>query len=337
MDTPRISIENFKGISSLELEVKPFTVLIGPQSVGKSVTAKLLFYFQSLVDEAFVVSIHASDCSIESELLDRFARWLPEPTRKEGKPIVRYFIGEECFSLTHAGQPNSAWEITLPRFLEEEIGRIKREFSQAAKAPPDDDSLSMVVIRMRDQFRERIKERLGARALFNPRFVPAGRSFYAQFEKDAVSFFESATLDPFVAEFGKYLARVKDSQFSRPLRRSLEEKPVGGPIGGKPLERKMRREGQRDYISVQDGMKLPPALWSSGQQESLPLVFILQRFSAAHCPRPPEPGSSLRSLKRTFSPTSQRKMVELTSLAFNSARGELALFVTTHSPYVTQH
>ena len=38
MPTERLIIDNFKGISHLDLEVKPFTVLIGPQSVpGKSV------------------------------------------------------------------------------------------------------------------------------------------------------------------------------------------------------------------------------------------------------------------------------------------------------------
>ena len=36
-------IENFAGIEHLRLDVHPITVIIGLQSVGKSITAKLVY------------------------------------------------------------------------------------------------------------------------------------------------------------------------------------------------------------------------------------------------------------------------------------------------------
>jgi hypothetical protein len=338
MEKARISIDNFKGISHLELEVKPFTVLIGPQSVGKSVTAKLLYYFQSVVGELFNAATGVSEGSLESRLLERFSKLLPEPTRKSGKSTVRYFVGENCMSLNHAGQADSGWQIALPEFLEEEFGKIRKEFSELGEPQTEDDlkKLGFVSMQAQERYRKRIHEKLGARATFTPRFIPAGRSFYAQVEKDAVSFFKSAALDPFVAGFGQYLARIKDFQFSRMGHPKMPEKSglLAADLAESLLSGRYQREAQKDYISVQDGRKLPPALWSSGQQESLPLVFMLQKYSEGFLKSRTGTCLFIEEPEAHLFPASQRKIIELISLAFNSSEGALNLFVTTHSPYV---
>ena len=338
MATERITIENFKGISHLDLEVKPFTVLIGPQSVGKSVTAKLLYYFQSVILEIFNVATNDSDDPPEARLLERFSKLLPEPTRKSGKSSVHYFIGESSISLTHGEATDSNWQITLPKFLEEEFSKIRKEFSKEKKAQTEDDLRKLSFLRMQAQqtFLTRIQETAGLTATYNPRFIPAGRSFFAQVEKDVVSFFESASLDPFIAEFGRYLARIKDLQLSPPPKPKHFEKsgPLAAALAEQLLSGKYFREAQRDYLSVQDGRKLPASLWSSGQQESLPLVFMLQKYSEGSLK--PRTGTWLfiEEPEAHLFPTSQKIMVELVSLAFNSSAGKLKLFVTTHSPYV---
>ncbi|MEP0760932.1 AAA family ATPase [Coleofasciculus sp. FACHB-T130] len=47
----KLIIRNFAGIKELEIEVKRINILIGPQASGKSVCAKLLFYFKNFVWE----------------------------------------------------------------------------------------------------------------------------------------------------------------------------------------------------------------------------------------------------------------------------------------------
>ncbi len=42
----KLRIENFAGISLLEIELNEINILLGPQALGKSITAKLLFYFK---------------------------------------------------------------------------------------------------------------------------------------------------------------------------------------------------------------------------------------------------------------------------------------------------
>ena len=47
----KLTIRNFVGIDKLELDIGGVTVLIGPQSVGKSVCAKLLYIFRGIPNE----------------------------------------------------------------------------------------------------------------------------------------------------------------------------------------------------------------------------------------------------------------------------------------------
>ncbi|WP_229424113.1 AAA family ATPase [Moorena producens] len=45
----KLTVKNFAGIDELEIEVKRINIVIGPQASGKSVCAKLLFYFKNFV------------------------------------------------------------------------------------------------------------------------------------------------------------------------------------------------------------------------------------------------------------------------------------------------
>ena len=45
----KLTVKNFAGITDLKIEIKRINILIGPQASGKSVCAKLLFYFKDFV------------------------------------------------------------------------------------------------------------------------------------------------------------------------------------------------------------------------------------------------------------------------------------------------
>jgi hypothetical protein len=340
MPTERLVIENFKGISHHDLEVRPFTVLIGPQSVGKSVTAKLLYYFKNLPLELFnaAIGVRAEDSekSLDSWLSGRFDRLLPRPNRATGNSILKYSIGDATFSLQSNGDDYSPWQISLPEFLRAEFAAIKAEYSDMARNKQDQRSLlALWGLRasLQDGFLKRLEEKLGQRMPPLLPFIPAGRSFYAQVERDSASFFESARLDPFVAEFGKFLAYLRDPS-SSPLRPPSQQSDHASRLIDHLLGGKYYREGQRDFIASQDGRKVPMPLWSSGQQESFPLVFLLHKCAEG----------SLKPLRGTWLfieepeahlfPGSQKIMIELISLAVNSENKHLNVFITTHSPYV---
>ncbi|KJE26770.1 hypothetical protein LG52_3354 [Geobacillus kaustophilus] len=48
---PRIRIEHFGPVELFEEEITDVTILVGPQASGKSTISKLIFFFQSILDE----------------------------------------------------------------------------------------------------------------------------------------------------------------------------------------------------------------------------------------------------------------------------------------------
>ena len=52
----RLIIENFAGITFVDLEFSEINILIGPQATGKSISAKSFFYFKSFMSEILVTS-----------------------------------------------------------------------------------------------------------------------------------------------------------------------------------------------------------------------------------------------------------------------------------------
>ena len=60
----KIEIRNFGPIKELNLDIKDFSIFIGPQASGKSTIAKTIFFFKSLNDDLvkyFIESVEKSD------------------------------------------------------------------------------------------------------------------------------------------------------------------------------------------------------------------------------------------------------------------------------------
>jgi AAA ATPase domain len=100
----RLTIENFAGIKQLDLEIRPFTVLIGPQSVGKSITAKLLYFFKSVPLALLRAANSETQSSPEDVALKLFGDLLPTPTHAGGSSTVTYSIGNSKICLKHTGE-----------------------------------------------------------------------------------------------------------------------------------------------------------------------------------------------------------------------------------------
>lgn len=329
----RLTIENFAGIKQLDLEIRPFTVLIGPQSVGKSITAKLLYFFKSVPLALLKAANAETQSSPEDVALKLFGELLPTPTHAGGSSTVTYSIGASKIGLKHTGERKAQWKISLPAALREEFPRLIEALGKTREEKNKQDAATIghmlnVEYATQEAFLQLADQVLPGSAS-TPYFVPAGRSFYAQIERDFASFFQSATLDPFVAEFGKFFARIKGRRF-----RLREELPAGKPahlLVENLLSGSYVREGQEDFIDSRDGRKLPPKLWSSGQQEAQPLALVLERY----CRGLLRSGFLfIEEPEAHLFPTAQRTMTELVSLAFNAHESTMQIFITTHSPYI---
>jgi len=332
-----LDVENFAGISKVSLSVSPFTVIIGPQSVGKSITAKLLHFFKGLPWELAQAASPRANTTLHDRLLGKLLRLLPDPTSGSGPCQAVFRIGDIRLRIHKGGSKGGEWKIEMPAVLRDAHAELKAALAEIRDEsdPQDEDVLTRnwdLEEAAHDAFWSKVSNVFPS-AASTPRFIPAGRSFYSQIERDMAAYFESASLDPFVSEFGKLLARLKGRKM-RSLARArshVHSNELAGSLVDQLLSGRYVREGLDDYIHVSDGRKLPAKLWSSGQQEVQPLAFILQRYC--------EGTFRARTLfieepEAHLFPSSQKVVTELISLAFNTEPGSLAVFITTHSPYI---
>jgi hypothetical protein len=320
----RLLIERFAGIEHLDLDPRPFTVLIGPQSVGKSITAKLLFFFKSIPLVLYAAALDDTDLNTGEIVSQRFDEALPSPTHSGGAARITYSTGDTEIALQHTGKVDSRWEVHLPKALHKAFSELKRGLREEG----DDDDIREANEASKEAYQKSVEEMYPG-SFDRPRFVPAGRSFFTQIERDFASYFESASLDPFIAEFGKFLAHVKGRMR---IREYLPASKPATALAEELLSGRYAREGKEEVIHSVDGRRLPPKLWSSGQQEAQPLALLLQRY----CDGFFVPTSLfIEEPEAHLFPSSQRIVTELIALAFNARRpGGMKAFLTTHSPYI---
>src|ERR1700677_2062859 len=254
--TERLIIRNFAGIKHVDMEVSPFTTLIGPQSVGKSVTAKVIFYFKSTIVEVVNAAfIDSKPRSIEQYFRERFERLLPQPSKPSGKAKLSWIVGKHEFTLQFSGGSKQNWKVSIPDFLQKEydylVENIKNpKVSDEELGEKTSDFLFFKSRRLL-KWKMLLRMKLGAHNARIPRFIPAGRSFYSQVERDPTSFYENASLDPFVSDFAKFLTRIKNNTA---VHWTPAPKFKNGQAAHKLVQHLLSgdyiRKDRRDYIQV---------------------------------------------------------------------------------------
>src|SRR4028119_1857329 len=89
----KLIVKNFAGIKDLEIEIKRINILIGPQASGKSVCAKLLFYFKNFVREILsVVENEQTKRDLDSSYSKKFEEYFPPDSWGNYDFFIRYEI-----------------------------------------------------------------------------------------------------------------------------------------------------------------------------------------------------------------------------------------------------
>ncbi|MNJ40630.1 hypothetical protein D3C77_355300 [compost metagenome] len=162
-------------------------------------------------------------------------------------------------------------------------------------------------------------------------YIPAGRSFFANLQKNVFSFLStSIPIDYFLKEFGAVYERTREKGFLAFISQQRPKhinKLVNDLICGSYLSDK----GQ-DWILTDHG-RVNVSNSSSGQQEVLPMAMVLSTW--------PFGGSTI--FRRSFVieepeahlfPIAQGQVASLIASAYN-AQNRLGTFtITTHSPYI---
>ncbi len=339
----KLIIKNFVGIKDLEIEVKKINVLIGPQASGKSICAKLLFYFKNFHKEIIsTIGNNSTKRDFDSNCTKRFATYFPKDSWGNDDFFIRYEI-DKVFIEIKGGSKNKI-TLTYSDLYNEEILSLRKIFRQIVK-----DSSQYAAYRpinfnnsyaIEEYLSDYLRESFCEEAFMTQIFIPAGRILFAYLQNNIFSFLSSDNnLDSFLKTFGSIYENLKDLDLET-LRSTSNEhyshkKNIANAIDRlieKSLYGKHIRYRGRDYIETIDYRKTSLHIASSGQQEILPLISVLTKvpfstgFSNGKTLYIEEPEAHLF-------PKAQKNVIELIATVFNYHEDKLQFFITTHSPY----
>jgi hypothetical protein len=326
----KLTVKNFSVIKEAELEFGKITVLIGPQSSGKSLLCKLAFFFAQVVPEIDYATLpfQGSFGLFQINLLGGFIERFPKDTWSGQAFQIAYTSIQ--FDVTVKSDGKNAH----PSF------EFNSGFSERYDRPIQISSVPterMNAIDLR-WIEERILD--GLLRQEHSVYIPTGRAFFSTPNKGFASF-SGKNLDWITQRFSteidfSYRNLIESSDTDNQLLIDFW-KQAGRILGGTVVD----MGGLPYFKHFESKRELPFELQSSGTLELLPLLNPLgNRVSHAKYPDIPtvpmpqfgtffveEPESSVF-------PSTQHQLVKLFSWLANESAFNISLTITTHSPYI---
>ncbi len=345
----RIEIKNFAGIKDVSLEIKQINILIGPQASGKSIIAKLLFYFKNFIFEIISAAEDSQRIiDLDKDCKQKFQEYFPSSFWGNKDFTIKYYLNEEFIEVyrkkTKSKKRSAEIIFNYSDFYKKEFTSLREVIKKQNKKIAEHEVQLSFISRFESslditkEFLNHISTKLNKVAIFSQLYIPAGRSFFANLKNSIFTFLsESNTVDPFLTDFGTYYEKIKSpitlDMFNNKIQEqenlyneinSLNEQIICGKY--------FQKEGE-DYLQVEGNRRIAIANSSSGQQETLPLILILRTMALM---RLSIGGSSIyiEEPEAHIFPAAQKNIVELISTVYNARKDSLQFLITTHSPYI---
>ncbi|MDY7050935.1 MAG: ATP-binding protein [Microcystis panniformis WG22] len=340
-----LTIKNFLIIKYAEIEIKKINVIIGEQSTGKSIIAKLVFLFETfLFLKIKIYAFNAKDQkAIRRMVLQDFEQLFPRYAWKDQSFKISYTFKNTTFIIErHKESSDGYYKLTFT--YSENFKQLYNRIIRQIRRLDRDDSLKPQEINSKAI--EYITNTLSSSDLFKDRegfipaeifFIPASRTLFVKYFTNNIFTFlaNNFDLDPLIINFGsnyenaqrlyriinEFQDQENDQRRLYDQIKLITEKILSGSYG---------REKYQDWLYHADGRKINLIDASSGQQEALPMLLILLVFPffATH-----ESNQFFIEEPEThLFPSAQRDMVELFTLLY--ANKNCRFFLTTHSPYI---
>jgi hypothetical protein len=199
----RLIVKNFLCLKYIDIEVKDFLILIGPQATGKSLCAKLLYFFRTLLEEIAryqIISVLGKPTDINTELSGKFESFFPKTYWVEQEFCIEYKSGDK--PICTITRKNEELELNINQGILMASQEITHVFQKSLKNNPE---------KYRDVLR--ILPDIFIRHSHNTNiFIPAGRSFFSLLQKNIFGFLRTSnTIDPIIMEFGIFYDEIKQT------------------------------------------------------------------------------------------------------------------------------
>jgi hypothetical protein len=325
----RLTVKNFSVIREADLDFGRITVLIGPQSSGKSLLCKLAFFFGQVVPEIAYSTLmlrmpfRQFNETVQSQFVDRFpaVAWSGQEFR------ISYASNGHRFTVE--GRKSADYPVF-------DFGGFPQEYSQWIDSHLEEGSARPAISAIKS----------GGRIPDFPvqiegsQYIPTGRAFFSTPNKGFASF-AGKNLDWITQRFStemdfNYRALTEPSNGDNGLRASFG-KEASGILGG----RVVLLDGIPHFQSSTDERKLPFQLLSSGTLELLPLLNPLSKLASDAKPSDSETLLDLpygpifvEEPESSVFPKTQYDLIRLFAWLSNEPALSVPFAITTHSPYV---
>ncbi len=333
----KLIIKKFAGIDYIELDVNTINIIIGPQASGKSIIAKLLYYFKSFYARIKLgILDNKTKKQIDKEHRDTFITYFPKDTWSDDEFEINYQINETKFIIK-----KSVGEKIIKFEYSDNVKRLINEsrklYKQIAKKQKElKRPLQLIIsVEFSEEFDNLIKKHISTVSKYNQIFIPAGRSFFSNIESSIFTFLSTKkALDPFLIEFGSTYESIKrlfgDNFFKNTKQMTGLDKIIKSILNSEYL-----REKEKDFLIHSDNRKVKLFNASSGQQEILPLLIILKFLLNENLfPEQKNTVLYIEEPEAHLFPNAQKDIVKILAKIFNLKEKKFQYVITTHSPYI---
>lgn len=340
-------IENFCGIASADLKLAPINLFIGPQATGKSVAAKLIYFFREVISTLPSFAQAQTEWkAVRQQLGQRLGTYFGGGELSAGPFEVKYTVADAWMRVARKSDDSSGSVVfdtdrdfsALYAELLNSIPKTQPSVEGAEAAIPGASAREL-----RKRFIEVLSEKLGPQASFEQIFIPAARASLALLPTQMLGQIAAGeAVDVWMLKFAELVGSTRKTLKSRGFYDGkadqagwLIDEEKSRAIRGRIhaiLRADVDYDGAEERLKFADGRVISLLRASSGQQESLPLLHLLCRFTMlSHVV-----GRSvfIEEPEAHLWPGAQRDIVHLLAEMFLLRQDQMQLVLTTHSPYV---
>ncbi len=341
----KIIIKNFLIFDDVEMEIKRLNILIGEQASGKSLLAKLVYFFKDIGKYTLSSLIDNQDFeTFKLEQIKLFTDLFPIQfwNKNQGFQITYFYSNELQVSIKY--HDNDLTEIHYPNefknqyFLIQEEIKEKRELKRISGVATRSDVYSWLV-HAEQAFKIQGFDKFIKRASY----IPAGRSFFSLLENNVFSLIndDSFEIDLLMKDFGVMLQDAKrftNEAIVNNLDQANKDEIL--KFYDKVLKGRYEVIDNKDCL-VTDKSSILLSKASSGQQEAFPLVLVLGMLLGKNIRKIinylfiEEPEAHLFPTAQNTIVSAILNVLHLINYNFLEKLGDdCHVFITTHSPYI---
>ncbi|NOJ67252.1 AAA family ATPase [Acinetobacter indicus] len=341
----RLVVKKFLLLQDIDIEIKKYNFLLGPQASGKSILAKLLYFFHKIPQ---LIQSNLDSDIIKEHILDnikeRFKTIFPENLWNNDVFEITYYLDDFSIKIGNKDTKTKSLDIVFCKKYSKTFDSIlniaKNSKIENRKKPLEDiiDDLSKSESPSNSsKIKLFIKDNEPLINFFEKSgsiFIPSSRCVYSLLAEKPATNSKTFSTDYFLNNFGELYENLKEFYEAFIVHNNLGEE--FGIRAERILKGKYKYENKTDYIVAND-KKINVKYVSSGQQEVLPLIVILGlyailRYQGENPKKIEDKVFFIEEPEAHLFPQAQVEIMSLLSLVGHES--QMPFFITTHSPYL---